>query len=58
MIVGLVAAYQIIILKNLKFALVGCEEDNTHVSEDTCNYFKISFNFNSTVMRTLQFSNL
>lgn len=58
MIVGLVAAYQIIILKNLKFALVGCEKDNTHVSEDTCNYFKISFNFNSTVMRTLQFSNL
>lgn len=39
MIVGLVAAFQIIILKHLKFASVRYEQDNSQISEDTCNYF-------------------
>lgn len=57
MIVGLVAAFQIIILEHLKFASVRYEQDNTQISKDTCNYFKISLNYNSTDIRTLQFSN-
>lgn len=56
MIVGLEAAFQIIILKHRKFASVRYEQDNTQISEDTCNYFKISLYYNSTDMVTLQFS--
>lgn len=57
MIVGLEAAFQIKILKTLKFTSVRYEQDNAQISGDTCSYFQISLNYNSTDMRTLQFSN-
>lgn len=51
MTVGLEAAFHMVILKHLKFISA---RSNTQISGDTCNYFKISLNYDSTDKRTFQ----